>query len=66
MNARIDHQILLRFVWLLGIVAWMLTDGSMVAAKPPNILIFLVDDLGWSDVGFHGGSIPTPHIDRLA
>jgi arylsulfatase A-like enzyme len=44
----------------------MLMEGSMVAAKPPNILFFLVDDLGWSDVGFHGGSIPTPNIDRLA
>jgi arylsulfatase A-like enzyme len=29
-------------------------------------VIFLADDLGWGDVGFHGGPIETPHIDRLA
>ncbi len=32
----------------------------------PNILIFLVDDLGWNDVGYHGSEIRTPRIDRLA
>jgi len=33
----------------------------------PNVVIFLADDLGWADVGFHGGSqIDTPALDRLA
>ncbi len=32
----------------------------------PHIVFFLADDLGWGDVGFHGGTIPTPHIDQLA
>ena len=36
------------------------------AAPQPNIIIFLADDLGWSDVGWHGGDIATPHLDRLA
>lgn len=26
----------------------------------------LADDLGWGDVGYHGSSIKTPNIDRLA
>jgi arylsulfatase A-like enzyme len=26
----------------------------------------MADDLGWADVGFHGGNAPTPHLDRLA
>ena len=26
----------------------------------------VADDLGWSDVGFHGGEIDTPSLDRLA
>jgi arylsulfatase A-like enzyme len=35
-------------------------------AERPNVLIFLADDLGWADVGFRGGPIATPSIDRLA
>ncbi|MDH3582871.1 MAG: sulfatase-like hydrolase/transferase, partial [Phycisphaerae bacterium] len=32
----------------------------------PNVVLILADDLGWADVGYHGGYIKTPHIDRLA
>ena len=38
--------------------------------KKPNILIFLLDDVGWMDPGFNGGGIAvgneTPNMDRLA
>jgi len=38
--------------------------------KKPNILIFLVDDMGWGDPGVYGGGpaigAPTPNIDKLA
>jgi len=32
----------------------------------PNIVVILVDDMGWSDIGPYGGEIPTPHLDALA
>lgn len=32
----------------------------------PNILIILVDDMGYSDIGCFGSEIQTPNIDRLA
>jgi len=39
---------------------------STAAAQRPNIIIMVADDLGWSDVGFHGGDIDTPSLDQLA
>jgi arylsulfatase A-like enzyme len=43
--------------------------GSQVekAQKKWNVVFFLVDDLGWSDVGFQGSSFyETPNIDNFA
>ena len=39
---------------------------SVVAADRPNIVVVLVDDLGFSDIGPYGGEVPTPNLDRLA
>lgn len=40
-----------------------LTPGSQGS---PNVIVVLIDDMGWSDLGCFGGEIATPHIDRLA
>ena len=34
--------------------------------KPPNFLIIVADDLGFSDIGAFGGEIKTPNLDSLA
>jgi len=38
--------------------------------KPPNFLIFMMDDVGWGDFGCYGGGVavgaPTPNFDKLA
>ena len=36
------------------------------ADSPPNVVFIIADDLGWADVGFHGGNAETPHLDQLA
>lgn len=36
------------------------------ASKQPNIIIVLVDDMGFSDIGCYGGEIETPNLDQLA
>lgn len=39
----------------------------VAAARKPNILFILVDDLGWMDLGCQGNShLETPNLDRLA
>ena len=37
-----------------------------VIAVPPHVLLIVLDDLGWSDVGFDGSKINTPNMDKLA
>ncbi|MEM6332996.1 MAG: arylsulfatase [Planctomycetota bacterium] len=55
-----------RLTLALTALAACLMATPHAQAAPPNIVIFLADDMGWADVGFHGGDIPTPHIDRIA
>ncbi|MCO6454124.1 MAG: sulfatase [Pirellulaceae bacterium] len=48
---------------LLGL---LLATGSAPAAERPNFVFFLVDDLGWADVGCFGSTFyETPNIDAL-
>jgi arylsulfatase A-like enzyme len=54
----------LRF--LLFPLACLLFSYALSAGERPNIVFFLADDLGWSDVGFHQSEIKTPNIDKLA
>ena len=38
-----------------------------VAAPKLNVIVLMVDDMGWKDVGFNGNDfVETPHIDQLA
>ncbi len=39
---------------------------ARAASSPPNFLIFLADDMGYSDPGCYGGEIATPNLDSLA
>ena len=47
--------------------SWLCFSLCAQATKQPDIVFFLIDDLGFADCGFNGGKeIKTPNIDRLA
>ena len=61
MNAR------LVLVLVASLVGATTAKAEPVAeASRPNIVVILVDDMGFSDIGCYGSEIPTPHLDRLA
>jgi arylsulfatase len=41
-------------------------DVKTTNAEKPNILIVVMDDMGFSDPGCYGGEIATPNVDKLA
>ncbi|MHC4951435.1 MAG: arylsulfatase [Planctomycetota bacterium] len=51
---------------ILFICLMVLFAGTGFAAKQPNILLVMVDDMGWTDIGCYGSEIETPNIDALA
>jgi arylsulfatase A-like enzyme len=65
--------------WVLPIVAGLFIAACLSQPSParaesqvadnisrPNIIMILVDDMGFSDVGSYGGEIQTPNLDQLA
>ena len=54
---------MLKKIIFLGILASLIQHDN--AAKP-NILMFVMDDLGWNDASYKGSDIQTPTIDKLA
>ena len=52
---------------ILAVIAVsILASAQVTAAERPNVIVIVADDLGWADVGYHGGNIDTPSLDRLA
>jgi len=52
--------------WFTLLLVWALQVRPAIGDETrPNILLIVADDLGWGDVGWHGGFGKTPNLDRL-
>ena len=51
---------------MLGASLLCVTHPALAQQTRPNIVMIVVDDMGYSDLGVFGGEIPTPNLDALA
>ena len=64
MKKHIHSQYLLSATALLPAV--IAAQQAALPAPKPNIIVIVVDDMGYSDMGCYGGEIQTPNLDSLA
>jgi len=63
----------MKHFFILGIILSLIIGCQQEATKqtqekqpPPNIVLIMADDIGFSDIGCYGSEIATPNLDRLA
>jgi len=59
----IPKALLLLLTGMLGSVS---CSESLDTSVRPNIILIMADDMGYSDIGYYGGEIKTPNLDKLA
>jgi len=59
-----------KLIFIAGILSLVVSSQNRAFSTEkkagPNIIVILLDDMGFSDLGCYGGEIETPHIDALA
>lgn len=61
------RNISLKSISCLGLGLLAATPALAKKSEKPNVLYFLVDDMGWMDAGFRGSKFyETPNIDKLS
>ncbi|XP_070570424.1 arylsulfatase B-like [Ptychodera flava] len=53
---------------IITLALFLFLQTAIVDSRPrrPHIVFILADELGWHDIGYHGGRVQTPVLDRLA
>lgn len=50
----------------LLITVLFVLPAAVYSTNQPNIILFVIDDLGWNDTSYQGSDYSTPTIDKLA
>ena len=61
---RFNPRLLLAGALLVALAATL--APAFAQNQKPNVVFFLVDNVGWGSFGVYGGTTPTPRIDQLA
>jgi arylsulfatase A-like enzyme len=62
-----NHTLLATAMLLLPAATIGAADAPQPTPRKPNVLVIVADDLGYGDLGVHGGKdVPTPNLDALA
>ena len=62
-----DKKIILKYIFAVSSVLMVILPASaQKKTVKPNIILIMVDDMGYSDIGAYGSEIKTPNLDRLA
>ena len=54
------------FLVLAFLLSAAAAASTGAASGKPNIIMFLIDDLGWNDTGYQNAGYSTPTIDQMA
>jgi len=57
---------IMRYLLIALAISCSVAVTQAADAAKPNIVIIMADDLGYGDVGWHGGPYKTPNLDKLA
>lgn len=64
-NVRMSGRVMFTSLCAAFFFVFSIAATNSFSAETPNILFIVADDLGWSDVGWHGGFGKTPNMDKL-